>query len=196
MGTNPSCRQDVTRTRGSCQRAYRACLGSTDVLLYVGHVESFSVQLSPKMIAYILLGVIVSIVLALSAHALIRERTTVAWKATIESTASTSTMPVQEFVKAEAVSAPTTTNQPDVLTELNRYWLERVNRLRQDKQLRILVTDQRLVTTAGEWAIEMERRGEVTHVRMDGKNMHQWIDAEQIDFTERGSENGWKRNYL
>ena len=83
-----------------------------------------------------------------------------------------------------------------MLVELNLYWLERINGLRREKQLPLLVTDQRLVDTAGEWATEMERRGEITHVRTDGKTMHQWIDTKQLDFTERGSKNGWKRNYF
>lgn len=159
-------------------------------------MQSFSVQLGPKAIGYILLGVFVSIIIALSGHAIIRERGVVAWKGTIVSSASSSTAFVQEPVAVEPALSISSSSHPEVLSELNRYWLERVNQKRREKQLQILVTDQRLIDTAGEWAAEMERRGEISHVRMDGKNMHQWIDAKQLDFTERNVEGGWKRNYF
>lgn len=148
------------------------------------------------MIGFVALGVIVLIVGALILNWRIRASEVASWKGTIASSVSTSTSLAPEPIKVEVPSVSTSTNQLDVLSELNRYWLERVNQKRQEKQLQILVTDQRLIDTAGEWATEMERRGEITHERMDGKSMHQWIDAKQLDFTERNIEGGWKRNYF
>lgn len=57
-------------------------------------------------------------------------------------------------------------------------------------------TDERLVATAKAWADEMAARGEVTHERLDGKTMHQWIDTKELPFSERGSEDGWHTNYF
>jgi uncharacterized protein YkwD len=148
------------------------------------------------MIGLVILGVIILIVGALILNSRIRESRVASWKGTIVSSVSTSTQLVREPVKVEVSSVSTSMNQPEVLSELNRYWLERINQLRREKQLQALVTDQRLIATAGEWAAEMERRGEITHDRVDGKTMHQWIDTKQIDFTERNAENGWKRNYF
>lgn len=92
-----------------------------------------------------------------------------------------------------AVSEP---SHADLLEDLNRYWLARVNALRAEKGLRTLRSDVRLITTAGEWAGEMAMRREVTHARIDGKTMHQWIDTKQLEFTERGVDPGWRTSYF
>lgn len=84
----------------------------------------------------------------------------------------------------------------DLEVELNRHWLGKVNALRKEKGLRALRVDQRLVATAKIWADEMASRREVTHERLDGHSMHQWIDARGLPFTERGGEFGWKTNYF
>lgn len=160
-------------------------------------METISVRVSPKVIAFVLIGAILLIAGALSLSARHRENDVATWGGTIASSAATSTTPVQMPVTIDqAPIVSVSTNQSELLPELNRYWVERINRLRAEKRLSLLVTDQRFVATAGEWATEMERRGEITHVRIDGKTMHQWIDTKQLDFTKRGSENGWKTNYF
>lgn len=82
------------------------------------------------------------------------------------------------------------------LTELNNYWLTKINALRAEKNLRQLVLDSRWIDTASEWAGYMGKKGATTHVRADGKSMHQWIDAKGLAFTIRNSEGGWKTNYF
>ena len=82
------------------------------------------------------------------------------------------------------------------LGELNQYWLEKINALREKKSLRLLVLDQRWIDTATEWAAYMGRLGSATHTRPDGKSMHKWIDTKGLDFTLRNSKNGWKKNYF
>lgn len=80
--------------------------------------------------------------------------------------------------------------------DINRYWLEKINSLRIQKNLRPLKTDSHLIGTAEIWAKEMQMRGEISHTRLDGKTMHQWIDEKQLPFTERGTADGWKSNYF
>lgn len=82
------------------------------------------------------------------------------------------------------------------LTELNNYWLTKINALRAEKNLRQLVLDSRWIDTASEWAGYMGKKGVATHVRADGKSMHQWIDTKGLAFTKRYSENGWNVNYF
>jgi uncharacterized protein YkwD len=106
-------------------------------------------------------------------------------------------------------SIPTPTNTPEAafptgtstqpttdLEAVNAYWREAVNRLRSSQSLRPLVTDQRLVQSAGDWAQELARQQTLTHTRPDGKTMHQWIDAKGLAFTKRGSPDGWNGNYF
>lgn len=149
----------------------------------------------PVTVLIALVGLVLLVLAALAVQRYTKTQV-VSWKGTISSAAVVESAarvdePVQVFV-----SSSTYNNQSETLAELNRYWLERVNALRRERQLPILLSDQRLIATAGEWAAEMERRGEITHDRVDGKTMHQWIDTKQIDFTERNAENGWKRNYF
>ena len=82
------------------------------------------------------------------------------------------------------------------LTELNEYWLSKINALRAEKNLRQLVIDSRWIDTASEWAGYMGKKGVATHTRADGKSMHQWIDTKGLAFATRYSENGWKVNYF
>lgn len=88
-------------------------------------------------------------------------------------------------------SAPAVHALPDA----NQFWLEKINDLRLQKNLRKLKTDSHLRQSAETWAKEMKERGEVTHERLDGKTMHQWIAGRNIPFTEHGPE-GWKTNYF
>jgi len=80
--------------------------------------------------------------------------------------------------------------------ELNRYWLEAVNVLREQHGVRELVLDQRFVNTAIEWAGDLGDLQDITHTRLDGKSMHEWIDSQELDFTKRYSVGGWIRNYF
>lgn len=114
------------------------------------------------------------------------------WSGSISSPAPAQHEPEPQPV----VTAASSTQPSDILSDLNRHWLDRINALRLEKSLRALRTDGRLVVTASEWAGEMQRRSEITHERLDGKTMHQWIDAKQLDFAERGSAEGWKVNYF
>lgn len=79
---------------------------------------------------------------------------------------------------------------------LNEYWLTKINNLRAKQGLRLLKTDQRFVNTAQEWADYMANTGSMSHTRSDGKSMHDWIDAKNLDFTDRYSESGWNTNYF
>ncbi len=118
-------------------------------------------------------------------------RAVVSWSGTISSAAPTST---SEFEPQR----PVVTIEPapeDLEIELNRYWLRKINELREEKGLRVLRFDDRLAATAEAWANEMASRREVTHARVDGKTMHQWIDTKGLPFAERG-EHGWKTNYF
>jgi uncharacterized protein YkwD len=148
----------------------------------------------PVTVLIALIGFVVLVLAALVVHRYTKTQL-VSWKGTISSAASVESIErIDEPVRSVVPSS--TNNQLEILAELNRYWLERVNALRRERQLPVLLSDQRLIATAGEWAVEMERRGEITHDRADGKSMHQWIDTKDIDFTERNAENGWKRNYF
>lgn len=98
-------------------------------------------------------------------------------------------------------SAPVFVPEPVPVSEtkhvdLNGYWLEKINELRLQKNLRPLVIDSRLIETATVWATEMQKRGEITHTRTDGKTMHQWIDTKSLAFTKHGAANGWRTNYF
>lgn len=98
-------------------------------------------------------------------------------------------------------SAPVSVPEPTPVSEtkdvnLNEYWLGKINALRLQKNVRPLVVDTRLIKTASAWASEMQKRGEITHTRTDGKTMHQWIDAKNLAFTKRGAEHGWRTNYF
>lgn len=118
-------------------------------------------------------------------------RAVVSWSGTISSGAPTST--------PESPTAPVVTveyGQTDLTAELNEYWLAKINALRTERGVRALRLDERLAVTAGEWATEMASRREITHRRMDGKTMHQWIDTKGLPFSERGSEDGWRTNYF
>lgn len=159
-------------------------------------MEGVSLPFRPAMIVFVFLGVIILILGALSLHAITRERNAPTWKGTIASPVASSTTVALDQSIIVTSSFSTTTNQSEILVELNRYWLERVNVLRRDKQLSILVSDTRLIATSAEWATEMMQRGEITHERRDGKTMHQWIDTKGLDFTERNSEFGWRTNYF
>jgi uncharacterized protein YkwD len=151
----------------------------------------------PATILIVIFGLVILIAGALIVHGYTKQRELVSWKGTISSSAASATVAgsVDNEINIDQTHSAST-SQSEMLAELNRYWLEQVNGLRREKQLSVLVTDPRLVATAGEWAGEMERRGEITHERMDGKSMHQWIDTKQLDFTERHSEGGWKTNYF
>jgi len=115
------------------------------------------------------------------------------------------------YVKKELIQTVTATVLADItktnfqegevpdgvnLTELNEYWLAKINALRAEKNLRQLVLDSRWIDTASEWAGYMGKNGLMTHARPDGKSMHKWIDAKGLAFTKRYSENGWKVNYF
>lgn len=118
-------------------------------------------------------------------------RAVVSWSGTISSGAPTST--------PESPTAPVVTveyGQTDLTAELNEYWLAKINALRTERGVHALRLDERLAVTAGEWATEMASRREITHRRMDGKTMHQWIDTKGLPFAERGGENGWETNYF
>jgi len=83
------------------------------------------------------------------------------------------------------------------LVALNEYWLERINALRAQKGLREIVLDQRFVDTASEYAAYMYEAQAYAHERPDGGSMHDWIDAQNLDFTLRYSlPDGWKDNYF
>jgi uncharacterized protein YkwD/uncharacterized protein YgiM (DUF1202 family) len=83
------------------------------------------------------------------------------------------------------------------LVAANEYWLAKINALRAEKGLRLLVLDQRWVDTATEWASYMGENDTMTHTRPDGKTMHQWIDTKGLDFTVRNSlPDGWVTNYF
>ncbi|MCC7522689.1 CAP domain-containing protein [Candidatus Uhrbacteria bacterium] len=82
------------------------------------------------------------------------------------------------------------------IPDTNRYWLEKINELRKQKNVRLLAVDPRLIQTAADWADEMKTRGEITHTRTDGKTMHEWIGTKNISFTKQGAPNGWKSNYF
>lgn len=81
-------------------------------------------------------------------------------------------------------------------SDINGYWQEKVNGLRKEKGLRELVIDARLQETATKWAAFLAQKGAITHTRPDGKTMHQWIAAQDIEFTKRNSADGWKVNYF
>lgn len=103
-----------------------------------------------------------------------------------------------ENLEAEQTEEPEESSfSPDqTLSNLNNYWLIKINSLRAEKNLRQLVIDNRFVETASEWANYMKETGNITHTRPDGKSMHQWIDAKNLDFTTRDSEDGWQTNYF
>ena len=79
---------------------------------------------------------------------------------------------------------------------LNQYWLDRINTLRTQKGLRLLVQDERFVKTATEWSEHMKDLGKATHERSNVWSMHQWFDAKSLDFTDRNTVGGWKANYF
>jgi uncharacterized protein YkwD len=194
MQANLSCAADIASEEAYRQRWMRDRLSLMGDLFQKGIVVSGRIR--PAMVLTVVFVLVVLVLAALALYAFAKQREVVSWKGTISSAAVVESAarvdePVQVFV-----SSSTYNNQSETLAELNRYWLERVNALRRERQLPILLSDQRLIATAGEWAAEMERRGEITHDRVDGKTMHQWIDTKQIDFTERNAENGWKRNYF
>jgi uncharacterized protein YkwD len=147
-------------------------------------------------IGLIIFGVLLFVLIFWNVYSSTRVYKVESWSGTISSPAL-ATESVQQPLPVVVTSTSASSLTPsEMLAELNRHWLEKINTVRREKGLSLLVTDQRLVTTAGEWASEMERRGEITHERLDGKSMHQWIDAKQLDFTERHSEGGWKTNYF
>lgn len=82
------------------------------------------------------------------------------------------------------------------VAELNTYWLGKINALRADRGLRLLVADERWMDTAMEWAGYMGQNNHASHDRPDGKSMHQWIDGKGLPFTVRNSEGGWTSNYF
>jgi len=84
----------------------------------------------------------------------------------------------------------------ETLNQLNIYWLNKINNLRAQKDLRELIIDNRFVETASEWADYMQETDNMTHTRPDGKSMHQWIDTKDLDFTDRYSNEGWQTNYF
>ncbi len=79
---------------------------------------------------------------------------------------------------------------------LNQYWLEKINTLRAEAGLRLLVLDDRWKATAQEYAKYMGETGSTGHERADGSSMHDWIDQKNLDFTTRYSPNGWQTNYF
>ncbi len=80
---------------------------------------------------------------------------------------------------------------------LNAFWLDRINDLRQEAGLRELVLDQRLVDTASMYAGIMQENQFYAHEREDGSSMHQWIDQQGLDFTDRYAiPDGWRSNYF
>jgi len=80
--------------------------------------------------------------------------------------------------------------------EINEYWQGKVNALRKIKGVREVVVNESLVRTATKWSDYLGQIDSATHVRPDGKSMHQWIDGQSIEFTKRNSANGWKNNYF
>lgn len=80
--------------------------------------------------------------------------------------------------------------------EINEYWQAKINTLRKAKGLRELAISGQLARTSSEWAEYLGRHEKVTHARPDGKSPRQWIEGKGIDFTERNSEDGWKKNYF
>lgn len=82
------------------------------------------------------------------------------------------------------------------MIELNTYWRDKVNALRQERGLRLLALDQRWVDTASDYASYVGATGEKNHGRPDGISMHQWIDKQGLRFTARYSPGGWQGNYF
>lgn len=103
--------------------------------------------------------------------------------------------PADAPIKASPFQFGTVPDQIDVLA-LNQYWLDRVNTLRAKKGLRLLVLDQRFVDTASEWSRVMAARDYASHMRADGKTMHQWIATKGLAFTKRYAAGGWRTNYF
>lgn len=79
---------------------------------------------------------------------------------------------------------------------LQKYWLNKINQLREERGLRLLELDQRFIDTATEWAGYMGENDVMTHTRPDGSSMHKWIDSKGLDFTVRNSTGGWVTNYF
>lgn len=107
-----------------------------------------------------------------------------------EITASAST------TKTKLKIASTTLPNFVSVAEINKYWQEIVNAERKKKNLRQLVIDQRLITTATKWAGHLGQINKTTHARPDGESAHQWIKEEGLTFTKRYSEEGWKTNFF
>ncbi|PIQ67869.1 hypothetical protein CO173_03135 [Candidatus Uhrbacteria bacterium CG_4_9_14_3_um_filter_41_35] len=82
------------------------------------------------------------------------------------------------------------------LDYINTYWQNRVNNLRVEKGLRELTVDNRWIGTATKYAEYMGENDLSNHERADGATMHQWIDQQGLDFTERYTTGGWQTNYF
>jgi len=119
----------------------------------------------------------------------ISERT---FEARQENTATNTTQTTADNTSATTEDAPGSID----LAEVNTYWLNRINALRAEKGLRQLVLDDRWIETATRYSQYMTSTGAVDHSRADGSTMHQWIDKQGLDFTERYSTDGWKTNYF
>ncbi len=80
--------------------------------------------------------------------------------------------------------------------DMNKYWAEKLNKLRQQKSLRLLTSDERLRKSATLWANYIGSNGLLTHERPDGSSMLAWADNTDLVFTTRNSTNGWRSNYF
>ncbi len=83
-----------------------------------------------------------------------------------------------------------------VTADINKYWLGRLNALRQEKDLRTLRIDESLQDTAAIWADYLAKINQITHDRPGGESMLAWADKQDLIFGNRGSAEGWKSNYF
>lgn len=104
-------------------------------------------------------------------------------------------LPNSNIVTGSSVSVPLN-DDLDYLADVNEYWLSRVNTLRATENLRQLVLDDGWIETATKYAEYMGETGSTAHERADGSSMHEWINQQGLEFSERYSTNGWNTNYF
>jgi uncharacterized protein YkwD len=126
--------------------------------------------------------------LAVSAMSLLGTSAFVFW------TVPTAKVPLS--VPAVTASTSTAAERTGETSDMNNYWLAKINGLRRQKNLRTLALDKRLMDTAQKWADELGSRGELTHDRPNGETVHEWITHDGLDFTQRDSPDGWKTNFF
>lgn len=91
-----------------------------------------------------------------------------------------------------------TSTYPKFVTEaeINQYWQKSINALRKAKGLRELMIDSRFIQTAEIWASYNGKINQATHTRPNGGTAQDWINDQELTFTKRNSDGGWKTNYF